>query len=218
MQASATATARQNRVDPRGRLIADRARGSMMGNRGVLHDAEGRIRRSFELKRWIICRLEFRGRRRQIMRAGHYTELFFLDEATAFAAGHRPCAECQRERYEEFRGAWIEANRTAAERAEPVRAGDLDAALHRERIGADGGKVTFEANWGDLPDGVLVLRGARPELAEPELRWDGTPRTWRASGYGLPGSAEPSEAVTVLTPRSAVNAFAAGFRPAVALT
>jgi hypothetical protein len=77
-----------------------------MGNRGLLHDAEGRILRAWKVKRWIVCVRDFKGRKRQIMAPGRYTELFFLDEATAVAAGHRPCAECQRERFNAFRAAW----------------------------------------------------------------------------------------------------------------
>src|SRR6202451_2054834 len=97
---------RQNRVTPFGDLVATPERGTFMGNRGVLHDAEGRIKRVWQLKRWIVCVLEFRGRKRQVMTPGRYTELFFLDEATALAAGHRPCAECRRQRFNAFRDAW----------------------------------------------------------------------------------------------------------------
>src|SRR5688500_8008085 len=98
---------RQNRVTPFGELIAAPARGTLMGNRGCLHDGDQRIRRLFVGKRWIHCVLEFKGRRRQVMAPGRYTELFFLDESTALAAGHRPCAECQRDRYLEFRRCWM---------------------------------------------------------------------------------------------------------------
>src|SRR3954468_18219668 len=90
---------RQNRVTPFGDIVANPARGTLMGNRGCLHDASGRIVRPFRLTNWIYCLLEFKGRHRQVMSPGRYTELFFLDEATALAAGHRPCAECQRGRY-----------------------------------------------------------------------------------------------------------------------
>jgi hypothetical protein len=93
----------QNRVTPLGELVADPARGLVYGNRGCLHDGSGRMRRSFAVKRWIACRLEFKGRRRApLLQPGRYTELFFLDEATAFAAGHRPCAECRRDDYDRF--------------------------------------------------------------------------------------------------------------------
>jgi hypothetical protein len=90
---------RQNRVTPFGEVVAVPERGSFMGERGVLHDDEGRIRRAWQLKRWIVCVLEFRGRKRRVMTPGRYTELFFLDEATALAAGHRPCAECRHARF-----------------------------------------------------------------------------------------------------------------------
>ena len=93
----------QNRVSPLGELIADPARGLVYGNRGCLHDETGRIRRSFAVKRWISCRLEFKGwKRTRLLQPGRFTELFFLDEATAFAAGHRPCALCRREDYDRF--------------------------------------------------------------------------------------------------------------------
>ena len=98
---------RQNRVTPLGELIADPARGLVYGNRGCLHDGAGRIRRRYNGKRWIACRLSFRGWHRQpLMQPGRFTELFFLDEATAFAAGHRPCALCRREDYDRFVEAW----------------------------------------------------------------------------------------------------------------
>lgn len=111
----------------------------MMGNRGALHDDRGRIRRDHVGMRWIICLLEFKGRRRQIMIPAQYTELFFLDEATALAAGHRPCAECQRPRYNEFRAAWAEGNGVA----KLPSAVELDDVLHPERIESDGSKPTF---------------------------------------------------------------------------
>src|SRR4051794_17425396 len=97
----------QNRVTPLGELIAVSERGLLYGNRGCLHDGEGRIRRSFDGTRWIACVLEFKGRRRTpLLQPGRYTELFFLDEATAFAAGHRPCAECRRDDYRRVPGIW----------------------------------------------------------------------------------------------------------------
>src|SRR3954465_3835639 len=111
---------RQNRVTPFGQIVAEPQRGTLMGNRGRLHDEEGRIRRPWQLERWIVCLLEFKGRKRQVMTPGHYTELFFLDEATALAAGHRPCAECRRVAFDAFRralavGAADQLLRTAVE-------------------------------------------------------------------------------------------------------
>src|SRR3979490_1903159 len=100
----------QNRVTPFSALVADPARGLVYGNRGCLHDADGHIRRRYNGKRWIACLLEFRGRHRPaLQQPGRYTELFFLDEATAFAAGHRPCAECRRPDYLRFLDAWAKA-------------------------------------------------------------------------------------------------------------
>lgn len=97
---------RQNRVDPTGAFHATAARGALMGNRGCLHDAQGQIRRPYQVKRWITCVLAFRGRQRSLMTPGHYTELFFLDEATAYAAGHRPCAECRHHAWKAFQALW----------------------------------------------------------------------------------------------------------------
>ena len=107
---------RQNRVTPFGEIVAVPERGTLMGNRGVIHADDGSHRREWQVRRWIACRLEFKGRRRPVRQPRRWTELFFLDEATALAAGHRPCAECRRERYDEFRAAWIEINPVASDR------------------------------------------------------------------------------------------------------
>ena len=118
----------QNRVTPLGDLVADSARGLVYGNRGCLHDAQGRIRRRFAVKRWIACRLEFRDRRRSpLQQPGRYTELFFLDEVTALAAGHRPCAECRREDYDRLVAIWRDLH------PGQVGADAIDAQLHTER-------------------------------------------------------------------------------------
>src|SRR3954451_12290461 len=101
---------RQNRVTPFGHIIATPERGTFMGNRGILHDEQGTIRRPWKVKRWLVCVLEFRERQRTVMAPNRYTELFFLDEATALAAGHRPCAECRHERFLAFCAAWKNAH------------------------------------------------------------------------------------------------------------
>jgi hypothetical protein len=133
----------QNRVTPLGELVAVPERGLVYGNRGCLHDEQQRIRRQWQVKRWIACRLEFRGRHRaDPMPPGRYTGLFFLDEATALAAGHRPCAECRREDYIRY-----------LELAAETRADPLDARLHAERLGP-----RAESPLADLPDGAFVLR------------------------------------------------------------
>jgi len=194
----------RNRADPFGELVADPARGAWFGNRGCLHGAAGEIRRHHQGRRWIYCRLEFKGRRRELLQPGRYTELFFLDEATAFAAGHRPCAECLRERLNEFRARWPEGR---------VRAPELDAALHEARIDADGAKVTFRAPLGELPGGVIVLD---PRTGASSLYRDGRLSPWSFAGYGGATEADATTQVEVLTPRPTVQAFASGFEPRTA--
>jgi hypothetical protein len=185
-----TARPFQNRVTPLGEIVATPERGLVYGNRGRLHDADGRIRRDWQLKRWISCRLEFRGRRRPggPMAPDRYTGLFFLDEATAFAAGHRPCAECRREDYVRF-----------MELVGEKRAGDVDERLHAERLGA---RPVREI--GELPDGAFVLRDGEAWLA-----FGGDLLRWTPGGY-----AERRAAVgraPLLTPESVLPALAAGW-------
>src|SRR5919201_3105665 len=128
----------QNRVDPFGEIIADPARGTWLGNRGILHDTERRIVRPWQVRRWIVCRLEFRGRHREVMSPRRtWTELFFLDEATALAAGHRPCGECRYEDYRRFKAIWLAANRERGLGAAASIAA-IDRELHRDRVGPDG--------------------------------------------------------------------------------
>ena len=134
----------QKRVSPEGEICFSPARGTLMGNRGCLHDGNQRIVAKSKRDAWVTCLLEFKERRRRLMQPGQYTELFFLDEATALASGHRPCAECRRERYKAFLTAW------------PVsgsRAGDVDAVLKRERL-PDSRPLVSQLD--QLPDGVMV--------------------------------------------------------------
>ena len=146
--------ARQNRVTPEGTIIADPARGLYMGNRGILHDGAGRIIAPYRHKAWICCVTEFRGWWREVMTPGNYTELFFLDEATALAAGHRPCALCRREAYNRFRTAWISAGL-----GEDPRAPEMDRVLHGARVSPRRrDKVTSSAPMSDLPDAAPVAR------------------------------------------------------------
>jgi len=200
----------QNRVDPYGKLHAIAARGAWMGNRGILHDDEKRIVAPWRLKRWITCALTFRGRKRQVFAPHRYSELFFLDEATSFAAGHRPCAECRRERYNEFRAAWFEANPDqAADRT--TGADHMDRVLHAQRAIRGGGKKTWQALLADLPQGTFIERGGRAYLIRNGKLWP-----WTFAGYEdpVPLSAAPA-AVAVLTPQSVVRVFQSGFMPSV---
>lgn len=209
---------RQNRVTPFGDIIATPARGTLMGNRGCLHDASGREsgRASGRLVRthkpgcnaWIYCLLEFKGRRRELMHPGRYTELFFLDEATALAAGHRPCAECQRGRYNEFMRCWGEANRELWE-GEKLRAPMVDAVLQRERMGKGGEKVKWRAKLGELPVGVMVEVGE----GKAGVVVEGGVRTWGMGGYGERERVPVNRGAKVLTPASAARAIVQGFSP-----
>jgi hypothetical protein len=193
---------RQNRVTPFGDLFATPDRGTLMGNRGCLHDAEQRIRRAFDGKRWIICLLQFKGRRRRPMVPGRYTELFFLDEATALAAGHRPCAECQRQRYLTFREHWARANAVAG----GPSAAAIDEALHAERLDRQG-KRTYTDRLSRLPSGVMVADDA----GRPHLVLSGAMRAWAPSGYEPPLARSGDGEVRVLTPPSIVRAIARGY-------
>jgi hypothetical protein len=177
----------QNRVTPLGELIATPARGLVYGNRGCLHDSQGRIRRRYATKRWIACRLEFRGwRRHPLLQPGRFTELFFLDEATAFAAGHRPCALCRREDYNRFL-ALVGAS----------GADEIDARLHEERLGP------HRRVDGDLPDGAFVLLDDEPWLVA-----GGVLRRWTPAGYT---EARPSGPALLITPPTLVDVLRAGW-------
>ena len=184
----------QNRVTPLGELIATPERGLVYGNRGHLHDADGRIRRDWQLKRWISCRLEFRDRRRTggPMPPGRYTGLFFLDEATAFAAGHRPCAECRRDDYVRFMALVGE-----------TRAGAIDERLHAERLGAKP-----ERDIASLPDGAFVLCDG-----EPWLVLGGELVRWTSRGYNERRPA--TGRATLLTPPSVLPVLKSGWNGAV---
>jgi hypothetical protein len=198
---------RQNRVNPWSEVMATPARGTLMGNRGCLHDADGRIVRHHQVSRWIICLLEFKGRKRPLMQPGRYTELFFLDEATALAAGHRPCAECQRTRYQHFLDLWAE---THAIQGKP-RAGELDAALQAARWTQEG-KVTYTARLDDLPPGVMVtaLDDTRSYLYWPQSG-GGTLWRWDFTGYRPGPEWSGTTLVRILTPQPTVTVLAAGY-------
>jgi len=199
----------QNRVDPWGVLFRTTARGTMMGNRGPsLHNDRREILRPFRGERWITCLLEFRGRQRTVMRPGYYTELFFLDEAVSFAAGHRPCAECRRERFNAFREAWGLSQRIHRENS--LRAPAMDAELHRARIDGQGRKVTYRAAWDSLPDGAFVeIDGSG------YLLWEGALRLWSPEGYRKMVRPSAGEVAGVLTPKPVVAVFRHGYTPAV---
>lgn len=199
----------QNRVDPFGHLITTSARGAWMGNRGQLHNAHKEVLRQWKLKAWLICLLQFNGRHRQVMAPNRYTELFFMDEATAFAAGHRPCFECRRQDFHRFKTAWLKGNPEYGF-DEHTSFQKIDEILHRQRITRTGEQITYEAEPADLPDGTFILIDEKPALVAK-----GKAHYWTPAGYEK-ATPLPNTAVTVLTPKSTVNAFTAGYLPQMA--
>lgn len=202
----------QNRVDPFGEIVAHPARGLFMGNRGGRIHTQGKqlSNRRWASHHWICCVTEFRGWRREVMGAG-YTELFFLDEATALAAGHRPCAFCRRGDFERFVEAWARGAQVERPRSVDV----IDRALHAERAGPGRQKAMFTAKLADLPAGTFVTFEETP--ARAYLTWAGRLFPWSFEGYGEPIAGRPGLEALVLTPRSIVGALGAGYEPKVAL-
>jgi hypothetical protein len=198
----------QNRVTPLGALIADPGRGLVYGNRGCLHDAHGQIRRHHAGRRWIACRLEFRGwLRRPLLQPGRFTELFFLDEATAMAAGHRACALCRREDYVRLGEIWRSLH-PGDEGADAI-----DATLHRERWNAaTRAPRLHEAALDGLPDGTFVLLAGRPCLVVGDRLLP-----WSAGGYEAAVPRPRAGRATVITPPSLVEVLRSGWRPLVPL-
>jgi hypothetical protein len=198
----------QNRVTPLGELIAHSGRGLVYGNRGCLHDETGRIRRLYATRRWIACRLEFRGwKRSSLLQPGKFTELFFLDEVTAFAAGHRPCALCRRHDYDCFSAIWHDLH--------PGESGadGIDARLHSQRVDpATRAHRLHEGLIRELPDGAFVLEADGPHLVlgRQLLRW--TP-----SGYAERRARPKRGSAAVVTPPSLVGVLQAGWQPDVPL-
>ncbi len=194
----------QNRVTPTGDIIATPHRGMFTGNRGIIHDPATRtlLTRRWSSNAWLTCVCEFRGRRRKVMGGRSWTELFFLDEATSFAAGHRPCFYCRRDDANRFRAAWQEGNGVTR-----VRARDIDAVLHRERL--SGGKKRLHAlsmPTGELPDGAMVQEGT-----ESFLIVQGRALLWSPAGYRKAQGA--IENAMLLTPPSTLRALSVGYRP-----
>jgi hypothetical protein len=198
----------QNRVMPTGEVVAHPSRGLLMGNRGCLHNPDRRLGVTrWRSKLWICCTLRWKDIRRDPMPPGRWTALFFLDEPTALAAGHRPCAYCRRKDFLWYAEAWRDAVRLP----ERPRAAEMDACLHRERVHSYSRRqVTHRATAGDLPDGVVIRHAG-----EPALLVGGRALPWSFGGYGDPVRVRAATAVEVLTPPSSVAAIAAGYRPLV---
>jgi hypothetical protein len=194
----------QNRVTPTGEIIATPHRGLFTGNRGIIHDPQTKtlLKRRWSSPAWLTCVCEFRGRRREVMGGRSWTELFFLDEATAFAAGHRPCFFCRRDDANRFRAAWEEGNGVA-----DVRLKDIDAVLHRERL--DGRSKRLHAPimpLKEMPDGAMVQAGDQSFLIA-----QGRAVLWTPDGYR--GVSSTIQDALLLTPPSTLRALGAGYRP-----
>jgi hypothetical protein len=195
----------ENRVDPWGAIFRSTARGTFMGNRGgQLHNAQRQIVRQYATRRWITCLLEFKGRHRTVMSPGHYTELFFLDEAVAFAAGHRPCAECRRDRFKAFQAAWMRSGHSAC------AADEIDWLLHEHRLASGKRKVTYDAPLNSLPDGCFIQIDS-----DCHLVWGGALLLWAPEAYVRKRGAAASSTVTVLTPEPIVACLRQGYRPEI---
>lgn len=204
----------QNRVDPFGEIHAVPERGTLFGNRGgCFHDSQQQLRgRHWVSRRWITCLLRYKGWHREVMTPNRYTELFFLDEATAFAAGHRPCMLCRRTNADRFIDAWSRAHLPAGQRVRTVD--HIDEIAHGERIDARARhQRTTRVQLATLPDGALVTRDEAPE--QPLLLWQGRLHQWSFGGYTGSVPKPTDAAVTLLTPPSFAFAFAAGYAPAV---
>lgn len=195
----------QNRVTPTGEIIATPARGTMMGNRGGAFHTPARTltHRRWKTKAWICCVLEFKGRHRAVMMPNRYTELFFLDEATALAAGHRPCFECRRADAVRFALAWAAAAGAGRRPSAP----EMDKVLHPERTGKVPGTTSI---MDELPNGSFVAWQNQPHLVLA-----GRLRPWTVEGYGSAFRVGLDERLPVLTPPSIVAALSAGYWPMV---
>ncbi|MFG1929955.1 hypothetical protein ACGFK1_04780 [Mycobacterium sp. NPDC048908] len=189
----------QNRVAPGGEIITSPARGTLMGNRGILHDDNRQIVRTSRNAAWLICRLEFKGRRRQVMSPGTYTELFFLDEAVALAAGHRPCGECRREQYRSYMAAVNAAGEVKVEGAT-----NLDRRLRKSRQASRGTSALVS-----LPDGVFVTLGDN----DYRLIWNRLLHRWTPMGYidAVEIVNAGVDFATVVTPSLSVAALRHGY-------
>jgi hypothetical protein len=192
----------QNRVTPLGEIVATPHRGTMMGIRGgcIHRDDKTLLPRRWANERWLCCLLAFKNRRRELMRPGRYTELFFLDEATALAAGHRPCFECRRADALTYQRHWTET----VGRGIVPKAGDMDLVLHSERLVPVMQRCTLSLH--DLPDGAFVLIAGLPHLVLAAQAWP-----WSFAGYGA-AVAQPG-AFTLITPPSSLAILRAGYRP-----
>ena len=196
----------QNRVTPDGAIVATPARGEMYGNRGsCFHRDDKTLKpRHWGNRQWICCVLQFKNRRRRMMQPGLFTELFFLDEATAFAAGHRPCFECRRTDAVEFRRLWARALSPGTLPSAP----EMDVRLHAERLREDGTKRIALLPAADLPDGAMIRLDGRAWLVRGAQL-----HAWSVEGYSEARHRPRGLTVDCLTPPATVAILTAGYHP-----
>lgn len=186
-------------------MIKTKARGAWLGNRGVIHNEDKQIVRPYKIKAWITCALTFRGRHREIMQPDRWTELFFLDEATAFSAGHRPCFQCRYKDHMRFKEYWLKGNpQYGFNMQTPVT--EIDDIIHKERVTKDKSKVTYQALIESLPNGTFIMYDDKPYLVCDKQLY-----AWAPAGYAAAIALPGVNNVAVLTPRSFVNMFAKGY-------
>ncbi len=203
----------QNRVNPFGEIFVSESRGTFTGNRGVIHKNK-KIVAPFKTKYWITCVLKYKGFRRQVMTENRWTELFFLDEATAFAAGHRPCAFCRNAEYKTFKKLWLDINAKNYELPDDSIK-TIDKILHAERINIKGEKILFTATLKELPNGVFVQLIGTPEIY---LYFNKQLLKWTPFGYTEILLLPPKTEIKVLTPKSITRVFAGGYVPEIHLS
>lgn len=196
----------QNRVKPDGSIVVSASKGTMMGNRGVIHKNKV-IVAQFRTKAWITCATNYKGIKRIVMTDNLYTELFFLDEATAFSAGHRPCSLCRNKNFKLFKSSWIEANAQTFNLTD-FSIGKIDKVLHDERISKDGNKLTYSSKLSALPNGVIIQM---TDSTDFYLYYNQQLLKWSESGYTEITKPKDDVEVTVLTPASMVKIFRSGY-------
>ncbi len=202
----------QNRVNPFSKLIATLERGAWTGNRGVIHNENKEIVRNYAVKYWITCALNYKDFRRSVMSPNRWTELFFLDEATAFAAGHRPCGFCRNADFKLFKKLWISANGDQYGFTSKTSMPLIDAVIHRERLTENGSQKTFTAILATLPDGTFITLGEKNKAL---LWFQQNLYEWSFGGYSKVELFDKDQLVDVLTPLSYVAVFKKGYVPQV---
>ncbi len=202
----------QNRVNPFSTLISTPERGAWTGNRGVIHNERKEIIKNHAVKYWITCVLKYKNAQRSVMTPNRWTELFFLDEATAFAAGHRPCGFCRHADFKRFKELWLKVNGEQYDLTNKTKMDIIDAIIHEERLDKNGVQKTFKSTLNALPDGTFIKL---TDMNKAYLWYQQNLYEWSFNGYKKVSPFDENQEVTVLTPLSYVAVFKAGYVPEV---